>query len=149
MVPGGLSATYYNDRTLAEPLSAREFVAVGEAVGTIANYVGVRWRGYLSPTRSDSYTFHLLTSSSTQFSLYDTAHEPLLSIRSDSGSADAITGSRYLTNGQLYLIDVVYWHVTGVARLKLQVTKSWNPHSKSTFWSPEDWDISAHIPLSN
>ena len=77
--------------------------------------------GYLSPTLSDVYSFHLLASSFAEVSLYDTAHERLLSVQSSTGGADAITGARYLSSGQLYLIDVIYWHVTGDARLQLQV----------------------------
>jgi len=121
MVPGGLGATYYSDRALGQAVSTRAFVAIGQGVGDISSYAGIRWSGYLSPTLSDVYSFHLLASSFAEVSLYDTAHERLLSVQSSTGGADAITGARYLSSGQLYLIDVIYWHVTGDARLQLQV----------------------------
>jgi len=120
MVSGGLSATYYSNRLLTLPVSTRKEVAIGEDVEAISDYMGARWSGYLIPTLSDIYTFHLSTSSFANFSLYDSARTLLLSLSSDAGIPDHLSEFASLAAGSVYTIDIIYWHVTGKARLSLQ-----------------------------
>ncbi|MFN9898428.1 MAG: hypothetical protein ACK55Z_06455, partial [bacterium] len=71
MVPGGLCATYYNNRLFTNAVGTKSTVKIGDGIQDLANYMGVRWCGYLAPTLSETYSFYLSASSLSSFSLYD------------------------------------------------------------------------------
>jgi len=120
MVPGGLCATYYNNRLFTNAVGTKSTVKIGDGIQDLANYMGVRWGGYLAPTLSETYSFYLSASSLSSFSLYDRDENLLLGVGTELGSAEPVFGSHYLSAGLYYKIDIIYWHVTGAPQLRLQ-----------------------------
>jgi len=120
MVPGGLFATYYNSRLFTNAVGTKSNLKIGDGMQDLANYMGVRWGGYLAPALSEAYSFYLSVSSFSNFSLYDGDENLLLGVGTELGSAEPVFGSHYLSAGQYYRIDIIYWHVTGDPQLRLQ-----------------------------
>ena len=120
MIPGGLFATYYSNRLFTNAVAVTDSVNIGGGMRDLANYMGVRWGGYLAPTLSDTYSFSLSGASFSNISLYDSDESYLLGISTALGSAEPVMGSLYLSAGQYYKIDIMYWHVTGTPQLSLQ-----------------------------
>jgi len=121
LISGGLFATYYGDRLFQRPLFTKSRLGISECIENMSHYTGVRLGGYLAPTISDTYTFHLTTSSFTNISIYSNAEIPSITLNSPSGSSERILNAGYLSQGSLYRIEVVYWQVTmGSPLLSLQ-----------------------------
>jgi hypothetical protein len=121
LISGGLFATYYGDRLFQRPLFTKDRLGISECLENMSHYTGVRLGGYLAPTMSDTYTFHLTTSSFTNISIYSNAEIPSITLNSPSGSSERILNAGYLSQGSLYRIEVVYWYVTtGSPLLHLQ-----------------------------
>ena len=130
----GLTATYYNDAlknfTYQEPFVFRRIDSAIDFDWGLAtpdeNYLGedyflVRWEGFIKPTFTDTFNFHLVTNDGSRL-LID--GETVIAAWFGQGTTE-YTGKFFLEQGRYYPIKLEFFEAIGEARIQL----SWSSNN--------------------